>query len=121
MSDLRPLPSESLYRHTDLSHLPFDTTDDLEPLATIFGQERAREAIDLGVGVRARGYNIFILGPVGLGKHSLARELLEVRAAHEPTPSDWCYVNNFDQPHRPQALQLPPGQGAKLRQDLRQL
>jgi predicted ATP-dependent protease len=120
MPDLRPLPSESLYRHSDLSHLPFDTTDDLEPLATIFGQERAREAIDLGVGVRASGYNIFILGPAGRGKHSLAKELLEARAAREPTPSDWCYVNNFDQPHRPRALRLPPGQGPTLRQDVRQ-
>jgi predicted ATP-dependent protease len=121
MPDPRPLPSESLYRRSDLSHLPFDTTDDLEALPGIFGQERAREAIDLGVGVRARGYNVFVLGPAGLGKHSLARELLEARAAHEPTPSDWCYVNNFEHPHRPRALQLPPGQGAKLRQDVRQL
>jgi predicted ATP-dependent protease len=121
MPDLRLLPSESLYRRCDLSGLSFDTTDDLEPLAGIFGQERAREAIDLGVGLRARGYNVFILGPAGLGKHSLARQLLEARAAQEPTPSDWCYVNNFDQPHRPRALRLPPGQGAKLRQNLRQL
>ena len=120
MPDLRPLPSQSLYRHSDLSHLPFQTTDDLEPLATIFGQERAREAIDLGVGVRAGGYNIFILGPPGRGKHSLARELLEARAASEPTPSDWCYVNNFEHPHRPRALRLAPGQGPKLRQDVRQ-
>ena len=59
MPDLCPLPPESLYRLSDLRHLPFDTTDDLESLAGIFGQERAREAIDLGVGLRARGYNVF--------------------------------------------------------------
>jgi len=120
MPELRPLPPELLCRHSDLSHLPFDTTDDLEPLTGVFGQERAREAIGLGVGMRASGYNIFILGPPGLGKHSLAKELLEARAAREPTPSDWCYINNFAQSHRPLALQLPPGQGARLRQDMRQ-
>ena len=115
-----PLPPESLYRHSDLSRLPFDTTEDLEPLEGIFGQQRAREAIDLGVAMRAKGYNVFILGPAGLGKHGLALELLEVRAAREPTPPDWVYVNNFEHPHRPRALRLPPGEGIKLRQELRQ-
>ena len=116
----RPLPPESLYRHSDLNHVPFNTTDDLEPLEGIFGQQRAREAIDLGVAMRAKGYNVFILGPAGLGKHGLALELLEARAAREPTPPDWVYVNNFEHPHRPRALRLPPGEGIKLRQELRQ-
>ena len=118
---VQALPPDALYRRCDLSRLPFKTTEDLQPLAGILGQERAREAVDFGIGMSARGYNLFVLGPAGLGKRGLVLQLLQARAAQEPRPSDWCYVNNFTQPHRPRALELPAGQGAKLRQDMRQL
>ena len=118
---LQALPPDALYRRCDLSRLPFTTTEDLQPLAGILGQERAREAVDFGIGMSARGYNVFVLGPAGLGKRGLVLQLLEARAAQEPRPPDWCYVNNFSQPHRPRALELPAGQGAQLRQDMRQL
>ena len=36
------------------------------------------------------------------------RELLRRRAVSEPTPPDWCYVNNFADPQQPHCLQLPP-------------
>ena len=36
-------------------------------------------------------------------------------------PPDGGYVNNFDRPHKPQALRLPPGRGAELRRDMEQL
>jgi len=115
------LSPDTLYRACDLSALPFTTTDDLEPLAAMVGQERAREALEFGTGMAARGYNLFVLGPSGLGKRSLVRQVLEQRAGQEPRSSDWCYVNNFAQPHRPRALKLPAGQGAQLRQDMGQL
>jgi predicted ATP-dependent protease len=76
--------------------------------------------VDFAVGVRRTGYNLFVLGPAGLGKRTLVREVLESRAATEPAAPDWCYVNNFKQPHRPRALRLPPGQGSKLRHDMEQ-
>jgi predicted ATP-dependent protease len=117
----QPLPPDTLYRPCDLGTLSFTTTEDLEPLAGILGQERAREAVEFGTGMAARGYNLFVLGPTGLGKRSLVRQMLEERAAKEPRSSDWCYVNNFAQSHRPRALKLPAGQGAQLRQDMRQL
>ena len=36
------------------------------------------------------------------------------RAADEPTPPDWCYVNNFADPQKPRCLSLARGQGAGL-------
>ncbi len=120
MTALAPLPADALRRPCDLSHLPFDTTADLEALPGILGQERAREAVAFGVGLRSRGYNLFVLGPAGLGKRTLVHDMLAQRAAGEPAPCDWCYVNNFKQAHRPRALQLPAGQGVKLRRDLEQ-
>ncbi len=49
------------------------------------------------------------------------RHLVQERAAQERTPSDWCYVNNVEEPRRPLALQLAPGQGLLLRQDVDRL
>jgi len=114
------LAAETLYRPCTLEGLRFETTAELEELPTIVGQQRAREAVELSVGVRRPGYNLFVLGPPGVGKRTLVLEMLEARAATEPAPPDWCYVNNFKQPHRPRALQLPRGQGVKLRHDMEQ-
>ncbi len=115
------LNSSALWRRCDPAALPFETTSDIEPLAEIVGQPRAIEAVRFGIDIDQHGYNVFALGPPGVGKLSLVRQFLQTRAAGEPTPSDWCYVNNFDEPHKPRALQLPPGQGRKLGKDMEAL
>lgn len=121
MDAIAPLPPESLYKPCDFSTLSFDTTDDLAELAHLPGQDRAREAIEFGVGMVQRGYNLFVLGPPGGGKRTLVTSLLEGRTAAGPIPNDWCYVNNFKQPHRPRALELPAGRAVELRKDMMQL
>ena len=47
--------------------------------------------------IRRQGYNLFVLGPSGLGKHTLVRGFLAAEARSAPAPSDWCYVHNFEQ------------------------
>jgi lon-related putative ATP-dependent protease len=110
-----------LYRRCDLSRLAFETTAELEPYPGLVGQERARDAVSFGVGMRAGGYNVFVLGPPGMGKRSLVRQLLLENARQVSPPSDWCYVNNFKHPHRPHALELPAGRGSELGRDMREL
>ena len=78
-------------------------------------------AIRFGVKMHRQGYNIFALGPAGLGKHTLVRRTVEERAAQEPSPPDWCYVNNFDQPYRPSVLKLPAGKGREFKRDMEHL
>jgi hypothetical protein len=46
---------------------------------------------------------------------------LEQKAAAEPAPSDWVYVNNFLDPYKPRAIFLPPGRGAEFRADMQSL
>ena len=61
------------------------------------------------------------MGPEGIGKLSLLRQVLEARAAGEPVPQDWCYVHNFADPRRPRAICLPTGEGRRFRDRIAQL
>ncbi len=121
MPSFPPLQPSQLYQPCDLEQFGFQTTAELEDLAEIIGQMRAMDAVRFGAGIRREGYNLFVLGPTGMGKRSMVRQVLEQRARDEQQPSDWCYINNFPQPHQPQALKLPPGKGAELRRHMAQL
>ncbi|MBU3738440.1 MAG: ATP-dependent protease [Rhodoferax sp.] len=103
----------------DPAEFGFETTAELEALPGLIGQTRAVDALRFGVGIRQEGYNLFVLGPAGVGKRSLVRELLArgdagPAAAH----ADWCYLHNFSEPHRPRAVRLPGGRGPVLRDAL---
>ncbi|MEJ2677640.1 MAG: ATP-binding protein [Gemmatimonadota bacterium] len=111
---IEELNVDALYNACDPTSFDFDTTDELEPLEEIIGQPRAVEAVRFGVDIRREGYNIFVMGPPGTGKRSLIWQYLEGRAPEQPSPDDWCYVNNFDEPDRPLALRLPAGRGRAL-------
>jgi len=116
-----PLQPHQLRRRIDPARLGGASTADLESVSQLIGQERAVEAVRFGMAIRRPGFNLFVLGPPGMGKHTLVRGFLETEAASAPCPSDWCYVHNFEQPDRPRALELPPGRGSKLRDSMRKL
>jgi lon-related putative ATP-dependent protease len=99
--------------------LDFESTAELKSLKDFFGQERALKAIMFGIGIKKQGYNIFAMGPSGFGKRSLVKNILEQVAAKEPTPSDWCYIYNFEFPSKPIAIELPAGRGIALQQDMK--
>jgi hypothetical protein len=110
----RPLAPELLYTRCEAAALPFDLCTELEAETGLIGQERAVEALEFALRMRAKGYNAYALGAGGTGRHSMVEDLLRRRAESEPTPPDWCYVNNFADPQKPHRLQLPPGRGAGL-------
>ncbi|WP_028796334.1 Lon protease family protein [Thalassobaculum salexigens] len=119
-----PIPAltvDDLYRHTDLSKLGFKTTKELEPVDTLIGQDRALEAVRFAARMRSRGYNLFVIGPKGSGKHAAVRGYLRDRAARFPAGDDWVYVNDFKDPHRPLALRLPPSEGPNLHRRIEKL
>jgi lon-related putative ATP-dependent protease len=115
------LPAESLYQICDLGQFDFKTTADLEPLDQPLGQDRALEAIEFGVDIEQQGFNLFVVGDSGLGKHQLVQQILSRHAQADNSRSDWCYVNNFDNPQKPGILKLAAGMGQKLRQDMESL
>ena len=121
VASVRPLPPEALYRRCTLDHLDFTTTADLKTDIEFIGQDRPIAAIELGVTIDRQGYNIFALGPSGTGKYTVIQRFVEQRAAAEPSPNDWCYVNDFEQPSTPRALRLPTGMGKQLKRDMERL
>jgi len=121
MPTSRELPASALYRSCDPQQLDFETTDDLPDLDHLVAQERATEAIHLGASIGQEGYNLFVLGREGTGRHSLVRQYLEEKARHEDPAFDWCYLNNFDESRQPKAIQLAAGSGRELAADMRQL
>lgn len=110
------LDASRVRRVCDPEWLPFETTETLEPLHLGTAvQRRALDAIELGLGLRTRGYHLFVLGEPDCGKTSTLKLILKERAASEPTPPDLCYVHDFDGPELPRPLKVPPGQGGELR------
>jgi len=115
---MEPLPARDLRLTLDPKELGFETTAELEPLERLVGQDRALDAIEFAIAIDAPGFNAFALGDEGTGRRSAALAAMRRRAATEPRPDDWCYINNFDDPRRPRALRLPPGTGRRLASDL---
>jgi lon-related putative ATP-dependent protease len=116
-----PLPAELLYRRCDPDHLPFDLCTELADAPGLIGQERATEAVRFAVRMRRKGYNIYALGDRGAGRQLLIEDLLRHQAETEPTPPDWCYVNNFADPQQPRCLSLPAGRGAEFEAAMKRL
>jgi len=118
MAPIEPLAPESLYTPCDPAHFSFETTEELEEIEVRLGQDRALEALGFGTDIQCKGYNMFALGPPGTGTHTMIRQHLDDVAKTRPVPPDWCYVNNFTDAHKPNALSLPAGRGRKLRDDM---
>ena len=117
----KPLTPDNLYRECDPGLFDFETTAELEDMVDVLGQNRAVEAIHFGTEMAPDGYNLYVLGTPGSGRHRVVRRILEQKSIQIPAADDWCYVNNFSDSTKPRALNMPAGQGAELRKDISQL
>jgi predicted ATP-dependent protease len=103
-----------------LSGLEFtcDSTEDLVPLSEIIGQERALRALQFGLKIESKGFNIFVSGMPGTGRSTAIVSYLEEVARDRPIPDDWCYVYNFRDSNKPNALRLKAGSGSVFKKDM---
>src|SRR3990172_12096247 len=115
MAPLESLRPGDLRTVTDPGSLGFVTTAELPDLDEVVGQDRAVEAVEFAIGIRRDGYNLYALGPEGIGKQHLIRAFLERQAANDPVPDEWAYVNRFGRPQQPRALRLAVGRATDLR------
>ncbi|MGD8812095.1 MAG: ATP-binding protein, partial [Thioalkalispiraceae bacterium] len=121
MSKPEALPAEKLYTHCDPEQFTFRTTAELDEIKEFVGQERAKDALQFGIGIQREGYNLYVLGPSGYGKHSMVRHYLEQQRDTSKKASDWCYVGNFLDPQKPIVIEFVAGQGISFKQDMQQL
>lgn len=115
------LKSDKLYTKCDPKKFDFTTTAELEERLSALGQDRALSAVELGINIKSKGYNLFCLGPEGTGKTSLVKRILIKEAKDRPTPDDWAYVYNFDEPHKPIAIRFPAGKASDFAKDVDKL
>ncbi len=117
----KPLSGDELYYCCDPGIFKFETTDDLPESAETIGQERALRAIDFGLELDSKGFNIYMLGENGTGKLTTIKSILSKKAEGEPVPSDWCYVYNFKDPDIPLAISMSPGTASVFQKDMEEL
>ncbi len=117
----RKVPSHELRQICPVNVFDFETTEQVPALSGIIGQARAIEAVEFGLDVESKGYNIYIAGQPGTGRTSYTRSILTRKSAEGPRPDDWCYVYNFKQPENPVAMRLPPGTGQTFARDMENL
>ncbi|MDZ4333870.1 MAG: AAA family ATPase, partial [Pseudomonas sp.] len=109
---------EALTRPFSPEQFNFSNTEDLEPFRGVLGQERAVEALQFGVAMPRPGYNVFVMGEPGTGRFSFVKRYLKAEAKRLETPADRVYVNHFDEPREPRALELPSGTAGEFLADI---
>ena len=121
MTQIKALSAQQLRSFCELAEFNFSTTNDIPDFEGIVGQDRAIDALTFAVEIDRPGYNMYLMGSTGLGKHTLLKRFLDEASAEQNVADDWCYVFNFDDPQKPKAINLPAGQGRQFRDDMRQL
>jgi lon-related putative ATP-dependent protease len=118
---VKELTGEQLRKICDPSVINCETSEEVNTLSTIVGQERALRALQFGLGIKETGFNIYVAGLPGTGRTTAVERFLEEAAKQEATPSDWCYVNNFHDAYKPNAMRLPAGMANDLKKDMEKL
>jgi len=112
------LKTDELRWRLDPSTLSFKTTDDLEPLDEIVGQDRGVEAFRFGMDIDKPGYNVLVTGQPRTGRLNSVKRLLDKIAQKDESPCEFCYVNNFKNPEAPILLRFNAGIGSRFKSDV---
>ena len=118
---INKLSFEKLRKECDFNILSCKTTRDLAPLKEIIGQERAVRALKFGLGIKEKGFNVYVSGISGTGRTTAVKNFVDEIALSKTTPYDWCYVNNFSNQYDPKVIKLPAKQGKEFQKDLKNL
>ena len=116
MKNKNELNYKDLKLTCDQSLFNFENTSEVENITTGIGQERGIKALEFGLQVNVKGYNIYLEGPSGVGKTMYTKNYLNKISKKQKTPCDWCYIYNFDNPNEPIAVSLPAGQGKEFKE-----
>ncbi len=120
-----PLPSglspAQVYVTCADASFKFNSTKTIESSHEFIAQSRAVRAIQMGLGIRKPGYNIYVAGIQGTGKTSVIKTFLEKWSADAVRPRDWIYVYDFGQTEQPRAISMGPGEGRRIKKAMEHL
>ena len=109
---------EDLKCKSILDKIDFKTTEEITPIREIIGQNRAVKAIEFGLKMKQKGYNIYVAGASGIGRTSYTHNLIEKNFKNNNNLKDWVYVNNFKNSNEPIALSFKSGEGKVFKKDI---
>lgn len=118
MKNKHELNYKDLKMNCDKDLFDFETTKELENINTGIGQERGIKALEFGIQVDVKGYNLYLEGPSGVGKTMYTKNYLNKISEKKKTPNDWCYIYNFNNPNNPISVSLPAGQGKEFKDNM---
>ena len=101
-----------------LENLDFKTTKEITPVKDIIGQNRAVQAIEFGLKMKQKGYNIYVAGASGVGRTRYTYNLIKKNLKSNSNLKDWVYVNNFKNANEPVSLSFKPGEGKVFKKDI---
>jgi len=111
----KPLTVAQTFCECPTGKFRFSNTKSKRQSYDIIAQDRAIQAINMGLGIQKPGYNIYVAGYQGTGKTSVIRTFLEKWSKNAQDPTDWIYVHDFDHSEAPKAIKLKKGEGRKLK------
>ncbi len=114
------IPAAQLRRTINVNSLP-GPKDCSKHRTHIIGQERAVQAIELGLKLDSPGYNVYVSGPSGSGRMTTIKHILSEFKQPRTPLCDYAYVHNFQEPDRPRLLMLKPGKGPALKKNIENL
>ena len=100
-----------------LKNFNFKSTEEIEPKQDIIGQDRAVKAIEFGLNMKQKGYNIYVAGMSGTGRNSYTNSLIRKNKINKKL-KDWVYVYNFKNANEPTALNFLAGEGKLFKKDI---
>jgi lon-related putative ATP-dependent protease len=118
---IQGLSYEKLRKSCDPKTLNCESSAELTPRDVIIGQERAIRALNFGLTIKRRGFNMYVAGAAGTGRITAVGKFLEVAAKKDPSPDDWCYVYNFRDGYTPKSLRFPPGKAVVFQGEMEAL
>ena len=112
------LSYKDLKNYCNPNTFKFETTDELDDSDLIYGQDRGIKALEFGLSVDSKGYNLYLEGPSGVGKTMYTKKYVNKVAAKKKVPDDWCYIYNFENSNEPIAVSLAAGLGKEFKNDM---
>lgn len=105
----------------NLENINFNSTEEIEPIREIIGQERAVQALEFGLKMKRKGYNIYAAGCSGTGRNSYTNMLINKIKKNNTNIKDWVYVYNFKNENEPIALSFKCGKGKIFKKDIEEI